>query len=69
MQSQPSSDSLTRATELEALAAFVHGALAAFHLLGVIYNARRRNWFDVAAHSAGVVYDGYAMNKHLKRTR
>ena len=30
--------------ELHALACFVHGALTALHVLGAVYNYRRRNW-------------------------
>ena len=38
--------------DIESLAAFVHGVLAGLHALGMVYNIKRRNWFDVAAHSA-----------------
>ncbi|PYS01142.1 MAG: hypothetical protein DMG12_15950 [Acidobacteria bacterium] len=51
--------------DLQCLATFVHGALAALHALGVGYNFRRRNWFDVAAHSAAMAYDVWATAKHL----
>lgn len=54
--------------EVEKLAIFVHGMLAAGHLLGVVYNAKRGNVFDVTAHSLAFVYDIYATSKHLKRS-
>jgi hypothetical protein len=52
--------------DIQCLAAFVHGALAALHALGAGYNIKRRNWFDVAAHSAAMVYDVWATAKHLE---
>lgn len=42
--------------EVHALASFVHGALAFGHFLGIVYNWRRRNRWDVLLHSAGVAY-------------
>ena len=55
-----------RSHELEVLAAFVHGTLAAFHLLGIVYNERRGNKFDVAVHSVGLCYDLRCVHKHYK---
>lgn len=52
--------------EIEVLAAFVHGSLAAGHLLGLVYNTRKRNKLDMAMHSLALVYDLYAVHKHLK---
>ena len=52
--------------EVHRLAAFVHGALAALHALGIVYNVRKRNWFDVAAHSAGVVYSTRSALHHVE---
>jgi len=54
--------------ELEKLAVFVHGVLAGLHLLGVVYNIKRRNYFDITAHSAAFVYDVYAAGNHMKGT-
>ena len=51
--------------EIQCLATFVHGALVALHALGVAYNIKRRNWFDVSAHSAAMAYDVWATAKHL----
>ena len=57
---------MRNSVEVEKLAVFVHGILAGFHLLGVIYNVKRGNNFDVAVHGAAVVYDLYAVSKHMK---
>jgi hypothetical protein len=51
--------------DIESLAAFVHGVLAGLHALGMVYNIKRRNWFDVAAHSAAMSYDIWATAKHV----
>uniref|UniRef100_A0A6M3LSZ4 Uncharacterized protein n=1 Tax=viral metagenome TaxID=1070528 RepID=A0A6M3LSZ4_9ZZZZ len=53
--------------ELDALGAFVHGWLAAFHALGVIYNWRRRNRADMLIHALALGYDTRAMLHHLKQ--
>lgn len=53
--------------EIHTLGVFVHGALAALHTLGLVYNARRRNWWDVVAHAAGVVYDVRSTVHHMKQ--
>ena len=52
--------------ELHALACFVHGALTALHVLGAIYNCRRRNWWDVAAHVAAAAYDARSVRHHYR---
>jgi hypothetical protein len=50
--------------ELHALACFVHGALTALHVLGMVYNCRRRNWWDVVAHLAAAGYDARSVRHH-----
>jgi hypothetical protein len=50
--------------ELHALGCFVHGALTALHALGAVYNCRRRNWWDVAAHVAAALYDARSVRHH-----
>jgi hypothetical protein len=50
--------------ELHALACYVHGALTALHVLGAIYNYRRRNWWDVTAHVAAAAYDARSVRHH-----
>lgn len=55
--------------ELEALAAFVHGALAALHVLGCVYNVSRRQWFDALMHAGFVVYDGRSTYLHARDAR
>lgn len=52
--------------EVHVLGTWVHGALTALHALGVVYNARRRNWGDVAMHIGWLVYDAYATGKHMR---
>ena len=52
--------------ELHALACFVHGALAALHTLGAVYNFRRKNWCDVAAHVAAGLYDARSAHHHYR---
>ena len=51
--------------DIQCLATFVHGALAALHALGAAYNVKRRNWFDVAAHSTALGYDIWATARHM----
>ena len=51
--------------DIQSLAVFVHGVLAGLHALGIVYNMKRRNWFDVAAHSAAMSYDIWATAKHV----
>ena len=51
--------------EIEYLATFVHGVLAGLHALGMVYNIKRRNWFDVGAHSVAMSYDVWATARHL----
>jgi len=55
--------------QLAELGIFVHGVLTGLHVLGIVYNWRRRNWTDVAAHSAAAAYDSWAVHKHIKQVR
>lgn len=55
--------------QMQEIGMFVHGVLCAFHGLGILYNVKRKNWFDVAAHSAAMVYDAHAAHKHLVHAR
>lgn len=60
-------DFLTREPpEVHALGCFVHGALTALHTLGAVYNYRRRNWGDVAAHIAAALYDARSARHHYR---
>jgi len=52
--------------EIHILGIFVHGALSAFHLLGVVYNVRRRNYWDIAIHAAGIAYSARSTLHHAK---
>ncbi len=55
--------------DLEILAAFVHGALAFGHALGLVYNLRRRQWIDSAIHTAALIYDTRAAVLHARDAR
>lgn len=60
---------MTRHQELEKLAMFVHGMLAGLHLLGVVYNVKRKNYLDVTAHAAAFIYDIHAASKHSRNSK
>ena len=51
--------------QLAELSAFVHGILAGLHLLGIVYNVRCHNHWDVLAHAAATAYDIHAMAGHI----
>lgn len=53
--------------ELHTLAAFVHGSLVALHVLGCLYNVKRRNRWDVLAHTAAAIYSVRSVRVHLKQ--
>lgn len=55
--------------QLAELAVFVHGALAAFHVLGIVYNAKRHNRFETIAHTAACAFDAYAVAKHIRQVQ
>jgi hypothetical protein len=55
--------------QMAELGVFVHGVLASFHLLGLVYNVRRKNWPETVAHSAALTFDAYAVRKHIRQVR
>lgn len=55
--------------QLQELSIFVHGVLTGLHILGIAYNLKKRNWGDVAAHTAAAGYDLWAVNKHIGSLR
>jgi hypothetical protein len=55
--------------QIAEICVFVHGVLAAFHLLGIVYNLKQRNRFDVLMHSVAAAYDLWATDKHLREVR
>jgi hypothetical protein len=55
--------------ELDTLAVFVHGALAFGHALGLVYNVRRRNGWQSAAHAAALAFDLWACREHMRGAR
>lgn len=52
--------------QLQYLGIFVHGVLSGLHILGIVYNAKRRNWLDVTAHGGAALYSGWAVAKHMQ---
>jgi hypothetical protein len=55
--------------QLAELSAFVHGLLAGLHILGIAYNLKRRNKWDVFAHTAAAIYDIRAVTTHVHDIR
>lgn len=55
--------------EIHALACFVHGFLVFGHTLGVLYNVKRRNRWEVIAHGLGIAYSAHAAVHHARRAR
>jgi hypothetical protein len=55
--------------EIEVLAVFVHGSLAALHALGAVYNLRlgRGNRLDALAHLCAAGYDAAAAIRHARK--
>ena len=54
-------------SQLESLAKMVHGALFAGHILGVVYNLKKRRYLDVAFHTAAAAYDLVSAMRHSRR--
>lgn len=52
--------------ELEVLAMTIHGALALGHLVGVVYNYRRKNWRVTWAHITALVFEVFCVYHHWK---
>ena len=53
--------------EVHVLAAGVHGALVALHVLGAVYNARRpKNRWQMIVHVAGVAFSAWSTAHHCK---
>lgn len=53
--------------QMAELSMFVHGALAALHVLGIVYNVRRGNTVETVAHTAACAFDVWALNKHAQQ--
>ena len=61
---------MSEGKETHLLAAFVHGALAALHTLGVVYNLRKRdNRCQTGAHVIGVAFSIYSVGHHIRESR
>lgn len=55
--------------EVDVLAGAVHGALAAGHALGAVYNIRRKNTFQAFVHIGALVFDLFCTYDHIKDAR
>lgn len=51
------------------LGMFIHGVLFGLHSLGVVYNFKRKNYFQATIHLVAGGYDLWAVNQHLKEVR
>ena len=49
---------------IEAMGLVVHVALICGHGLGIAHNLKKRNWWDVVAHTLAGGYDVWASSKH-----
>ena len=54
-------------SQLESIAKFTHGALFAGHLLGIVYNLKKRRYASVALHTAVATYDLVSALRHSKK--
>ena len=54
---------------MQVIGTFVHGVLAAFHGLGVVYNYRKGNKLDTLVHSLALSYDLNRVYKHYKEIK
>ena len=55
--------------DLELLATAVHGSLGTLHILGAIYNIRKKNYPHAIVHAIGAIYDLSSIYKHYKGMR
>jgi len=55
--------------EVHMLAIFVHGSLASLHALGIVYNLRKKNRFDTAAHVLALLFSLRATDRHIKHCK
>ena len=63
------SKELHNESEIQSLAAFVHGALAGLHALGAIYNFKRKNYSAATIHTVVGVWDCVATFQHVKKAK
>ena len=55
--------------EINSLAGFVHGALVALHTLGILYNLKRKHWYNVAVHGYALAFSLNATAHHARVCR
>ena len=56
-------------SELHGIACYTHGILTGIHSIGVVYNVRRKNWWDVLAHTLALAYSLRSTAHHMKLTK
>lgn len=54
-------------SQLESLAKMVHGGLCAGHILGVVYNLKKRRYLDAVFHTAAAAYDLVSAMRHSRK--
>ena len=52
-------------SDIQQLAAFVHGTLFGLHLIGAVYNIKRKNIPETTIHAAVGVWDLLCVVRHL----
>jgi hypothetical protein len=52
-------------SDIEQIAAFAHGAMAALHGLGALYNIKQNNKIMTVFHVGAAIIDGAAWLEHL----
>lgn len=55
--------------DMHTTGAFIHGCLVMLHLIGVLYNAKRRNKADVVVHTLALAYSVRSMLHHTYACR
>ena len=52
--------------EIHILSAFCHGMMSNLHILGFLYNLRKKNWGDCAIHAVALIYSAKSVHGHIK---
>jgi hypothetical protein len=59
---------MSNRSEVHTLGAFVHGALAALHALGIVYGLRRKNYGDAVIHAGAFIFSARATAHHARHS-
>ena len=57
---------MPRRKEIDNIAAFVHGSLFSLHMLGLVYNLKKKNYLYSAIHAAVGIFDVVGTMRHLE---